>query len=84
MHKVMRRTVTNSRNTASVFIASMVCFLVLLIISVTLITLSPQLQAQSSNISSSGSGSSKSSSNVMFHSNDRGTLHIFISVFSRL
>jgi len=62
----MRRTVTNSRNTASVFIESMVCFGVLLIISEILITLSPQ--AQSSNVSSSGDGNS-SSNNILVHHN---------------
>ena len=58
----MRRTVTSSRNTASVFKASMVCFGVLLIISVILITLS---QAQSTSVSSSNS----SNNNILVQHN---------------
>lgn len=72
----MLRTVTNFRNTVSVFVASMVCFGVLLVISVILITFSPQVQAQSS----SGS-SSTSRINVLVHSNDRSNLPTY-SVFS--
>lgn len=63
----MRRTVISSRNTASVFIASIVCFGVLLIISVILITLSPQVQAQSGNVSSSGSGNSSNNNILVQH-----------------
>ena len=69
----MLRTVTNSRNTVSVFVASMVCFGVLLVISVILITLSPQVQSLSS--------SSSSRIKVLVHSNDHSNLPTY-SVFS--
>jgi hypothetical protein len=72
----MLRTVTNSRNIASVFVASMVCFGVLLMLSVILITLSPQVQAQSS----SGS-SSINRINILVHSNDHSNFPTY-SVFS--
>lgn len=74
----MHQTVTNSRNIVSVFMfmASIVCFgVVLIIMSSTLITLSPHIRGYTSNVSSS-------SSNVIFHSNDHGTVQIHSLVFS--
>lgn len=59
--KIMRDTVTNSKNTTFVFVTSAV--VVLLITLIALITLFPTLQAQTTNVSSS-------SSRTTFHSNN--------------
>ena len=72
----MHQTVTNSRNIVSVFMsmASIVCFgVILIIMSSTLITLSPHIQGYTSKVSSS---------NVTFHSNDQGTVQIHSLAFS--